>query len=101
MEWETGRRTGATGAVLCSLYCTVMTKIEPSQKAKLSIYRSVFLLTLTYDHEGWVMTKRMRSQIQEAEMGFFGRVTGISVRDKVRSSVICEKLGVKQLLLCV
>ena len=40
------------------LYCTVdVTKRELSQKAKLSIYRSIFTSTLTYRHEGWVMTK--------------------------------------------
>ena len=51
MEREMGRRIGAAGAVLQSLYRTVVTKRELSQKAKLSIYRSVFVPTLTYGHE--------------------------------------------------
>ncbi len=38
MEQETGQRIGAAGAVLCSVYCTIVTKRELSQKAKLSIY---------------------------------------------------------------
>ena len=34
-------------------------------------------------------------------MCFLRRVSGISLRDRVRSSVICEGLGVEPLLLCV
>ena len=101
MEREIGRRIGAAGAVLHSIYRTVVTKRELSQKAKLSIYRSVFVPTLTYGHEGWVMTERTRSRVQAAEMGFLRRVAGVSLRDRVRSSVIREELGVEPLLLCV
>ncbi len=78
-----------------------MTKRELSRKAKLSIYWSVFVPSLTYGLEGWVMTERTRSQIKVAEMGFLRRVAGISCRDKVRSSVIREELEVEPLLLCV
>ena len=101
MEREIGRRIGAAGAVLHSLYHTVVTKRELSRKAKLSIYRSIFVPTLTYGHEGWVMTERTRSRVQAAEMGFLRRVAGVSLRDRVRSSVIREGLGVEPLLLCV
>ncbi len=38
---------------------------------------------------------------QAAEMGFLRRVAGVSLWDKVRSSVICEGLGAEPLLLCV
>ena len=93
MEREMGRRIGAAGAVLQSLYRTVVRKRELSQKAKLSVYQAIFVPTLTYGHEGWVMTERTR--IQAAEMGFLRRVAGVSFRDKVRSSVIWEGLGVE------
>ncbi|KAK5868011.1 hypothetical protein PBY51_012458 [Eleginops maclovinus] len=76
-------------------------KRELSQKAKLSVYRAIFVPTLTYGHEGWVMTERTRSRIQAAEMRFLCRVAGSSLRDKVRSSVIREGLGVEPLLLRV
>ncbi|KAK5873269.1 hypothetical protein PBY51_018325 [Eleginops maclovinus] len=101
MEREMGRRIGAAGAVLQSFYRTVVRKRELSQKAKLSVYRAIFVPTLTYGHEGWVRTERTRSRIQAAEMGFLRRVAGISLRDKVRSSVIWEGLGVEPLLLHV
>ncbi len=83
MEQEIGQRIGAA-----------------SQKAKRSIYHSIFVLSLTYGCERWVMTERMRSQIQPTEMGFLRRVAGVSFRCKVRSSVFCEELGVEPLLPC-
>ena len=45
------------------------------------------------------MTERTRLQIEEAEMGFLRRVSGLSLRDRVRNSVIREGLGVEPLLL--
>ncbi|WP_214636687.1 hypothetical protein, partial [Mycobacterium tuberculosis] len=99
MEPEIGRRIGAAGAVLRSLYRTVVTKRELSRKAKLSIYRSIFVPILTYGHEGWVMTERTRSRVQAAEMSFLRRVAGVSLRDRVRSSAIREELGLEPLLL--
>ncbi|TWW59969.1 hypothetical protein D4764_05G0000590 [Takifugu flavidus] len=62
---------------------SVVVKRELSRKAKLSIYRSIFVPTLTYGHELWVMTKRQ-------DHG-----------DRVRSSAIREELGVEPLLLRV
>ncbi|KAK7925839.1 hypothetical protein WMY93_008149 [Mugilogobius chulae] len=101
MEREIDRRIGAASAVMRSLYRTVVVKKELSRKAKLSIYRSIYVPTLTYGHELWVMTERTRSQIQAVEMSFLRRVAGRSLRDRVRSSVTREELGVEPLLLHV
>ncbi|KAI3375226.1 hypothetical protein L3Q82_021728 [Scortum barcoo] len=90
MEREIDRRIGAASAVMRSVYRTVVVKKELSRKAKLlSIYRSIYVPTLTYGHELWVMTERTRSWIQAAEMSFLRRVAGRppSLRDRVRSSV--------------
>ena len=84
-----------------SLCRTAVMKRELSQEVKLSIYRSIFIPTLTYGYEGWVMTERMRSQIQVAKMGFLRRVAGVSLRDRVRSLAIREGLGVEPLLICI
>ena len=43
------------------------------------IYRSIYVPTLTYGHELWVVTERTRSRIQVAEMGFLRRVSGLSL----------------------
>ncbi|TWW73603.1 hypothetical protein D4764_15G0009970 [Takifugu flavidus] len=101
MEWEIDRRIGAASAVIWTLHRSVVVKRELRRKAKLSIYRSIFIPTLTYGHELWVMTERTRSRVQAAEMSFLRRVAGLSLRDRVRSSAIREELGVESLLLRV
>ena len=92
MEHEMGRKIRAAGVVLRLLSHTVVMKRELSQKA-------IFVPTLTYGHEGWVMTER--TQIQAAERDSLRRVAGISLQDRVRSLAIREGLGVEPLLLCV
>ncbi|TWW58331.1 hypothetical protein D4764_07G0010500 [Takifugu flavidus] len=51
MEQDINRRTGAASAVMRTLHRSVVVKRELSQKAKLSIYRSIFVPTLTYGHD--------------------------------------------------
>ena len=92
MEREIDGGIGAASAVLRALHRPVVVKRELSQKAKLSIYWSTYVPILTYGHDLWVVTKRMRSRIQAAE-------NGLSLRDGVRGSVIREGLGVEPLLL--
>ncbi|KAK3512519.1 hypothetical protein QTP70_015647, partial [Hemibagrus guttatus] len=99
MDREIDRRIGATAAVMRSMYRSVVVKKELSRKAKLWIYQSIYVPTLTYSHELWVMTERVRSRIQAAEMSFLRRVAGRSLRDRVRSSVTREELGAEPLLL--
>ncbi|KAK3539665.1 hypothetical protein QTP70_011111 [Hemibagrus guttatus] len=99
MDREIDRRIGAAAAVMRSMYRSVVMKKKLSRKAKLSIYQSIYVPTLTYGHELWVMTERIRSRIQAAEMSFLCRVAGCSLRDKVRSPVTREGLGVEPLLL--
>ncbi|TWW71715.1 hypothetical protein D4764_16G0002120 [Takifugu flavidus] len=82
-----------------ALNLSVTVKKELSRKAKLSIYRSIYVPILTYGHHRWVMTERTRSRIQAAEMSFLRRVAGLSLRDRVRSSDIREELGVESVLL--
>ncbi|KAI3359839.1 hypothetical protein L3Q82_014187 [Scortum barcoo] len=73
MEREIDRRIGAASAVMRSVYRTVVVKKELSRKVKLSIYRSIYVPTLTHGHELWVMTERTRSRIQAAKMSFLRR----------------------------
>ena len=97
IEREMDRRIGAASAVMRALYRSVVVKKELSRKAKLSIYRSIYVPTLTYGHELWVVTERTRLRIQAAKMSFLRRVAGLSLRDKVRSSDIRRELGVELL----
>ncbi|KAK3547532.1 hypothetical protein QTP86_021516, partial [Hemibagrus guttatus] len=59
MDCEIDRQIGAAAAVMWSMYRSVVVKKELSRKVKLSIYQSIYIPTLTYGHELWVMTKRM------------------------------------------
>ena len=74
-------------------------KIELSKKAKLSIFRTVFVPILTYGHESWVMTERVQSQAQASEMRFLRRIEGVTLFNKVRSSEIRKSLNNEPLLL--
>ena len=86
---ELDTRIGKASAVMRAL----------SKKAKLSIFKAVFVPILTYGHESWVMTERMRSQVQASEMSFLRRIEGVTLFNKVRSSEIQKSLNIKPLLL--
>ena len=98
MYQETDRLIAAASALMWMLNQSVG-KRELNQKAKLLIYRSMYVQTLTYGHELWVVTKRIRSQIQAADFSFPRRTAGLSLRDKVKSSDIRCELRVETLLL--
>ena len=79
-------RIGKASAVIRALHYSVVMKRELSKKAKLSIFKAVFIPILTHGHESWVMTKRVRSQVQAFEMRFLRRIEGVTLFNKVRSS---------------
>ena len=66
-------RIGKASAVMRQLHRSVVLKRELCTKAKLSIFRSVYVPILTYGHECWFMNEKVRSRIQAAEMGFLRR----------------------------
>ncbi|TWW77636.1 R2 Retrovirus-related Pol polyprotein from type I retrotransposable element [Takifugu flavidus] len=61
MEREIDRRIGAASAVMRTLHQSVVVKRELSRKAKLLIYRPIFVPTLTYGHELWETPGRPRT----------------------------------------
>ena len=82
-----------------ALHYSVVMKRELSKKAKLSIFKAVFVPILTYGHESWVMTKRVRSQVQASEMRFLGKIEGVTLFNNVRNSEIRKSLNIEPLLL--
>ena len=82
-----------------ALHYSVVMKRELSKKAKLSIFKAVFVPILTYGHESWVMTKRVRSQVQASEMRLLRKIEGVTLFNKVRSSEIQKSLNIVPLLL--
>ncbi|KAI3361166.1 hypothetical protein L3Q82_012910, partial [Scortum barcoo] len=72
MEREIDRRIGAASAVMRSVYRTdVVVKKELSRKAKLSIYRSIYVPTLTYGHELW---KPLLLRIERSQLRWLGHL---------------------------
>ena len=53
-------RIGKTSAVIRQLHQSVVLKWELGTKAKLSIFRSVYVPILTYGHECWIMNEKVR-----------------------------------------
>lgn len=95
-EHEIDRRITTVLRALC---LSVVVKRELCPQTRLTVYTSVYLPILTYGHECWVMTKRTGLQVQATEMRLLRGVAGLTFRDRVRSSVIQENLGVESLLL--
>ena len=80
------------------LLCSVVMKQELSKKAKLLIFKAVFVSILTYGHESWVMAKRVRSQVQAPEMRLLRKIEGVTLFNTVRSSEIQKSLNIEPLL---
>ena len=72
---------------------------ELSKKAKLSIFKTVFVPILTYGHESWVVTERVRSQVQASELRFLRRIEGVTLFYKMCSSEIQKSLNIESLFL--
>ena len=81
-----------------ALHYSVVMKWELSKMAKLLIFKAVFVSILTYGHESWGMTERMRSQVQASEMRFLRKIEGVTLFNKVRSSEIRKFLNIEPLL---
>ena len=82
-----------------ALHYSVVIKRELSKKAKLSIFKAVFVPILTYGHESGVMTKRVRSQVQASEMRFLQKIEWVTLFNKVRSSELRKSLNIEPLFL--
>jgi len=95
---EVDIRIGNANAVLRELHRSVVSQQQLSNTAKLSVFESVLVPILTYVYESWVMTVRILSQVQAAEMGVLRRVDGVRLCDKVRGCKIRKALNVKTLV---
>ena len=96
---ELDTRIGKASAVMRALHYSVVMKQELLKQAKLSIFKAVFVPILTYGHESWIMTKRVRSEVQAYEMRFLRRIEGVTLFNKVCSSEIQKSLNIEPLLL--
>ena len=90
---ELDTRIGKASAVMRALHSSVVMKRELSKKAKLSIFKTVFLLIFTCGHESWVMTEKVLSQVQASEMRILRRIERVTLFNEVRSSEIRKSLN--------
>ena len=60
-------RSGKASAVMQALHHSVVLKRELRRKAKLSVFKSIFVPILTNGHEFWILTTRMKSQKQASK----------------------------------
>ena len=63
-------KAGLSDTVMQVLHFSVVVKQNIVKKAKLSIFKTVFVPTLNYYNESWAITERVRSQVQAFEMRF-------------------------------
>ena len=87
---ELDTRIGKASTVMRALHYSVVIKRELSKKAKLSVFKAVFVRIITYGQECGVMTERVRSQVQASEMRYLRKIEGVTL--KVRSSEIQKSL---------
>ena len=101
---ELGVRSGKASAVMRALHHLVVLKRELSRKAKFSVFKSIFVSILTYGHESWVTTVRVRLQLQASEMIFLRKIKsatmfdlGVYIDDKLtwknQIDLLCSKLS--------
>ena len=96
---ELDTHIGKVRAVMRALDYSVIMNRELSKKAQLSIFKTVFVPILTYGHESWMRTEKVRSRVQASEMRFLRKTEGVTLYHKVRSSEIRKSLNTEPLLL--
>ena len=92
-------RSSKASAVMQALHHSVVLKRELRRKAKLSVFKSIFVSILTNGHEFWVMTERMRTQMRASEMRFQQKIKRVTMFDKHRNTAIQKSLDIESLLL--
>ena len=91
-------RIGKASAVMRALHYSVVMKRELLKKAKLSVFKTVFVPILTYGHKSWVMIEKVQSQVHVSKMRFLQTIEGVTLFDKVRISEIRKSLNIAPLL---
>ena len=62
------------------------------------ILNQCVLPTMTYGAETWTMTKNLEKKLQTAQRAMERSMLHISIRDKIRCSIIRQKTGVKDII---
>ena len=92
-------RIGKASAAMQVLHSSVVMKRELSEKTKLSIFKTIFVPVFIYGHESWVLTERVRLQMQAYQIRFLQRIKGVTLFNTERCSEIRKSLNIEPLLL--
>ena len=93
IDAEIKNRTKKAMNIYHTINNTTIGKKELSQEAKMLIYNSVYVPTLTYGAESWTLTKYQEEKLNMPEMKYLRKVVGKTRRDKVRNNTIREEVG--------
>ena len=91
-------RLGKASDVMRDLHHLVVLKRKLSKKAKLSVFKLIFVPILIYGHESWAMTERVPSQMQASETRILGKIKDVTMFDKLGNSAIRKSLNIELLL---
>nr|CAH7761708.1 unnamed protein product [Callosobruchus chinensis] len=69
-----GERISGAGKLFWALNRSCFSKRELSIKTKLKVYKTLVLPVLLWGSESWVLSKRMKQQLQTMEMKFLRRI---------------------------
>ena len=94
-EGEINSRISAAARLYMSMRNGFINKKEISRKTKMNIYKSIYLPTLLYGSESWILTEKQKSKLQAAEMKYLRRVTGNTRLDRIRNVEIRKQLDIK------
>jgi hypothetical protein len=83
IEEEINTRMLNAGKLYHAINKRFLGKKESSQKTKMAICSSIYIPTLLYGSESWVITEKQKQNIQTAEMKYLRRVIGKTRRDKI------------------
>ena len=98
MEPEINSRITKYSRNLGVLYPLLRDKNIP-RKVKIHIFNAILKPILLYGCETWVLTEKLKSKIQAAEMRVLRLIYGVTKMDKVRNITIREALGVEPIIL--
>ena len=70
-----------------------------SRETKMKVYRSVYVPTLLYGCENWVLNRRQEQRIVAMQMKYIRRVTGSRRLDKIRNTALRRMVRVPSILI--
>lgn len=95
IEEEINNRIATTAKLFYGINRGFINKKEISNKTKLTVYKTVYLPTLLYGSETWVLTEKQHKKIQVQEMKYLRKVAGVTIMDKIRNEEIRERLKIE------